>query len=106
MRVLPDECIPLQLVAELPRHDVRTIRGMRWRGKKNGELLQLAASKFDVFATIDRGMAYQQRIADLRLGVITLLAPSNEIETLRPLMPRLRQAVLKVKPGQVIRVEA
>jgi hypothetical protein len=79
---------------------------MRWRGKKNGELLQLAASSFDVFVTIDRGLAYQQRIADMRLGVITLMAPSNEIEALRPLMPRLRHAVLKVKPGQVIRVEA
>jgi predicted nuclease of predicted toxin-antitoxin system len=106
MRVLLDECIPLQVVAELPRHNVRTIRGMRWRGKKNGELLQLASSKFDVFVTIDRGLAYQQRIAHLPLGVVTLIAPSNEIGSLRPLMPRLRHAVLKVKPGQTIRVEA
>jgi len=85
MRVLLDECI---------------------RGKKNGELLQLAASGFNVFVTIDKGLEFQQRIAHLRLGVVTLVAPSNEFEVLRPLMPRLRHAVMKVKPGQVIRVEA
>jgi hypothetical protein len=100
VRVLLDECIPLQVVAELPKHDVRTIRDMRWRGKKNGELLQLASSKFDVFVTIDRGLAYQQRIAHLRLGVFTRAAPSNEMEVLRPLMSRLRHAVLKVPLGK------
>jgi predicted nuclease of predicted toxin-antitoxin system len=105
MRVLLDECIPVRVAAELPKHDVRTIRAMGWRGKKNGELLRLAACEFDVFVTLDRGLAYQQRIAHLRLGVITLVAPSNEIEAVLPLIPALRHAVLKVKPGQVIRVE-
>src|SRR5258708_34040066 len=106
MRVLLDECIPVRVVAELPKHDVRTIRGMGWRGKKNGELLQLAASKFDVFVTIDKGLEYQQRIAHLRLGVVNLVAPSNEIDALPPLMPRLPQAVVKGKPGHVILGEA
>jgi predicted nuclease of predicted toxin-antitoxin system len=106
MRVLLDECIPVRVARELLKHDVRTIRGMGWRGKKNGELLQLAAPKFNVFVTIDRGLEYQQRIAHLRLGVVTLVAPTNEIEALLPLMPRLRHAVMKIKPEQVIRVEA
>jgi hypothetical protein len=78
---------------------------MRWRGKKNGELLKLAAETFDVFVTMDGALAQQQRISDLRLGIIALVARSNEIETLRPLMPALRRAVLKVKPGQVIRLK-
>src|SRR5258708_2793166 len=105
MRVLLDECISVRVAAELPKHDVQTIRGMGWRGKKNGELLQLAASKFNVFVTIDKGLEYQQRIAHLRLGVVTPVAPSNDMDVLRPLMPRLRHAVMKVKRGQVIRVE-
>jgi predicted nuclease of predicted toxin-antitoxin system len=90
MRVLPDEGIPVRLAAELPKHDVQTIRGMGWRGKKNGELLQLAASKFNVFVTIDKGLEYQQRTAHLRLGIVTLVAPSNDIDVLRPLMPGFR----------------
>jgi predicted nuclease of predicted toxin-antitoxin system len=57
-RVLLDECIPLQVVADLPKHDERTIRGMRWRGKKNGELPHLASSNSGVFVTIDRSLAW------------------------------------------------
>jgi predicted nuclease of predicted toxin-antitoxin system len=105
MRVLLDECIPVRIADELPMHDVQTIRGMGWRGKKNGELLRLAASKFNVFVTIDKGLEFQQRIAHLPLGVVTLVSPSNDIDALRPLVPALRHAVMKVKPGQVIRVE-
>jgi len=104
VRVLLDECIPVQLVSALPAHYVRTIRGMAWRGKKNGELLELAAAHFDVFVTIDGGLKYQQRIIHRRLGVVTLIASSNEIAALQPLMRGLRHAVMKVKPGQVLRV--
>jgi hypothetical protein len=102
--VLLDECIPVQVAAELPKHHVRTIRGMAWRGKRDGELLRLAADNFDVFVTIDAGLVYEQRIAHRRLGVVSLVASSNEIEAIRPLMSGLRHAVMKVKPGQVIRV--
>ena len=105
IRVLLDECIPVEVVAELPNHHVRTIRGMRWRGRKNGELLQLAAANFNVFVTIDQGLVFQQQIAKLKLGVVTLDALSNDMKELQPLMPALRHAVMKVKPGQVIRLE-
>jgi predicted nuclease of predicted toxin-antitoxin system len=71
IRVLLDECIPVEVADELPKHDVQTIRGMRWRGKKNGEPLQLAAANFNVFVTIDQGLVFQQRIATLKLGVVT-----------------------------------
>lgn len=103
IRVLLDECIPVQVISEL-RGEVRTVRGMRWRGKKNGELLDLADAHFEVFITMDGALTEQQRISGRRLGVVSLVAPSNEIESLRPLIVKLRHAVLKVKPGQVIRL--
>jgi hypothetical protein len=43
MRVLLDECLPRKLKNDLAGHDVRTVPDMGWAGKKNGELLQLAA---------------------------------------------------------------
>jgi hypothetical protein len=43
MRVLLDECLPRKLKNDLSGHDVRTVPEMGWAGKKNGELLQLAA---------------------------------------------------------------
>ena len=106
MRVLLDECVPLQVKSELFDHEVRTVGGMGWAGKKNGELLSLAATRFDVFVTVDRSLTRQQNVPALRLGVVTLVAHSNKIEALWPLIPRLRQAIRKVKPGQVIRVTA
>ena len=44
MRILLDECVPRKLRQELPGHDVRTVPGMGWAGKRNGELLALMAA--------------------------------------------------------------
>lgn len=106
MRVLLDECVPYQVRSSLVGHDVRTVGRMGWEGKKNGDLLRLAATRFDVFVTVDRSLAFQQDLGRLSIGVVILVARSNEIETLRPLIPQLRQALRKVKPGQVIRISA
>ena len=104
MRILLDECLPRRLKDELPEHDVRTVPEAGWQGLKNGELLALAAGHFDVFVTIDAGIAYQQNMATIALGVIALKARSNRIQDLRPLMPRLREALVTVGPGRWERV--
>ena len=48
MRVLLDECFPRALRAELPGHEVTTVSEAGWPGVKNGALLQLAATRFEV----------------------------------------------------------
>lgn len=90
MRILLDECLPQRLRDELPGHDVCTVYEAGWKGRKNGELLALAAGQFDVFLTIDAGIEYQQNLEQLTVGVIALRARSNRVEHLRPLMPRVR----------------
>ena len=50
MRVLLDEGVPRGLRAELPGHEVKTVAEAGWAGAKNGTLLQLAATQFDVLA--------------------------------------------------------
>jgi hypothetical protein len=42
----------------------------------------------------------------LRLGVIALSAPSNRLETLRPLMADVRAILPTIKAGQRMRVTA
>ena len=59
---------------------------MGWAGMKNGALLQLAAESFNVLLTTDRNLAFQQNMATLRLSIIVLRAPSNDISVLRPLI--------------------
>lgn len=75
---------------------------MGWAGKKNGELLRLANEQFDVFVTVDRRMPAQQNLQDLRLSVAVLLARSNDIADLRPIMPKLRSALDTVRAGQLL----
>jgi hypothetical protein len=53
-----------------PTHGVRSVVQEGWRGKKNGELLRLAAEHFDVFVTTDQNLPFQQTISKLPLGVI------------------------------------
>ena len=106
MRVLLDECVPDQVISSLTGHEVRTVGRMGWAGKKNGELLRLATTRFDVFVTVDQNLTYQQDIRRRGIAVIVLVAYSNGIDALRPLIPRLKQVLRKVKAGQVIRVGA
>jgi hypothetical protein len=106
MRVLLDECLPRKLKNDLPRHDARTVPEMGWAGKKNGELLQLATQQFDVFLTINRNLDYQQNITLVRIGIIALVARSNRLNDLQPLMPKVLAILPRVQPGQIISVEA
>ena len=56
MRVLLDECVPRQLRRELTGFEVHTVQDMGWAGVKNGALLELAATQFDVLLTVDRDL--------------------------------------------------
>ena len=78
---------------------------MGWAGMTNGALLQLAAESFDVLLTTDRNLAFQQNMATPRLSIILLRALSNDISVLRPLIPSVLEALLRIKVGEVVQVE-
>ena len=103
--MLLDECVPRRLRRELPGHDVRTVTGMGWSGIKNGPLLHLAAQEFDVFLTVDQGVEYQQNLAGLDLAIIVMVAPTNDVEDLRLLMPRVRETLSSVSPGILVKIK-
>jgi hypothetical protein len=42
---------------------------MGWASKRNGELLALAVSHFDMFLTADRNLSYQQDVSTFDIGV-------------------------------------
>ncbi len=104
MRVLLDECLPRRLKADLPDHEVRTAQEEGWSGMKNGALLQAASGRFDVFLTVDRNIPFQQNLRGLTIGILAMVAPSNRLADLHPLMAQVRQALPKVRAGQVLRV--
>ena len=104
MRILLDECIDRRLAREIEGHEFVTVPQAGWAGIKNGELLTRAQAQFDVFVTVDRNLAFQQNVPQYTIAVIVLQAPTNRLKDLRPLLPKLLQALPTALKGQVSRI--
>jgi hypothetical protein len=74
---------------------------MGWASKKNGQLLSLAQVDFDIFLTSDRNLSHQQNLSTFDIAVVVLVAPSNRIDDLRPLVPRVLEVLPTAKRGAV-----
>jgi hypothetical protein len=79
---------------------------MGWASKSNGELLALAAGEFDVFLTVDRNLSYQQDVSAVDIAVLVLVARSNALDVLRPLVPLVLDALANPKRGAVTLIRA
>jgi hypothetical protein len=104
VRILLDESLPRTLARLLPEHEVRTVAAMGWTGIRNSELLQLAAGEFDAFLTADQNLEHQQNLSALPIAIVVLVAPTNRIEYLRPLIPALLRTLQTLAPRQLVRV--
>ena len=105
VRVLLDECVPRQLRRTRRGFDVRTTQEMGWAGVKNGALISLAETNFDVILTVDRAFASPSQGTD-RLGIVILEAGTTDPVLLLPHMPAVIAALQRVGPGEVLRVAA
>ena len=92
MKVLLDECVPRKLKREIANHEVVTVTEQGWSGIENGELLNLAATEFDIFLTVDQNLSFQQNLKNFNIGIILMVAKNNRLKTLLPLMPAVRAA--------------
>jgi len=106
MRLLLDESVPRRLRQALPAHTVKTVVEMGWGGMKNGALLALAAAEFDAFITVDQNLPFQQNPVTLPIAVIVLVAFSNELQVLLPLVPRLEAALVVLQPRSFVQIRA
>lgn len=75
---------------------------MGWGDLDDGPLLTAMEGSFDAFVTADRNLPYQQNLKDRRFAVFVLKAHSNRLTDLARLVPRLRAALKRTAPGQVI----
>lgn len=105
MKLLIDECLPRALKRLFGDHACRTVQEMGWAGKKNGLLLSLAETEFDVLITMDQGFEHQQNLMDRRIALLLLVAASNQLEDLAPLIESALTALHGIQPGSVVRVE-
>ena len=66
--------------------------------------MRLANGQFDALLTVDQGIEYQQNLSGLSISVVVMMAPSNDVDDLRPLRPGVEEALAKLRPGEIIRV--
>jgi len=104
VRVLLDEQLPLDLAAALQGHSVDTVAGRGWAGITNGELLRRMEGEYDALLTMDRGIEFQQNLIAVAVAILLVLAPSNRMVHLHPLVPAILDALPVLKPGQLHRV--
>ena len=104
MRVLLDECRPRGLKRAIIGHEVSTVPKMGWAGFLDRDVLETAATHFDAFITVDRVVSGQPASTPPALAVIVLVAQSNRLSDLMGLIPKIRDALETIQPGQVIRI--
>ena len=105
MLLLLDGCVPRPLRRDLVGHDVRHVVDMGWSSKRNGELLRLmVAEHFEALLTVDQNLEFQQNLRALGIGVVLVLAKTNRVKELRPLVPQILAALNRVMAGELIRV--
>lgn len=83
---------------------VKTVQDMGWAGIKNGALLRLADAKFDALLTVDQGIEYQHNFSGLKISILVMMAASNDVDDLRPLLPGVEAALASLRTGEIMRV--
>ncbi len=105
MKLLLDECVVHDLKKDLPGHEVATVIEAGFGGLENGALLRAASDAYDAFITVDRNLPFQQNIQSPKLAVIILSAGGITYADLKPLAPRILQALSTLKPGEFIYIK-
>ncbi len=98
MRILLDESLPGDLKGLLGDHEAQTVALAGWSGVKNGKLLSLAATAYDVFLTADRNIEFQQNLSTLPVSIMVMVLMNNRIETIVKLLPEVLAALEHIEP--------
>jgi hypothetical protein len=101
MRLLLDANVPQKFRHHIVGHTVTSARFAGLQNLQNGALLVAMSGKFDVLITCDQSLPYQQSVMGRPLAVIVLLAPSNRIEDLLPLLGQPSRTIATVQHGKV-----
>ena len=73
MKILLDECLPLDFRHHLPDHEVHTAEWAGFKSLKNGRLLQEAeGAGYSVFLTTDQGIPHQQNLLGRSIAVLVI----------------------------------
>jgi hypothetical protein len=105
MRILLDECVPVQVARTFSGHEVHSATDPRWRGASNGELLRLAEETgFDLIVVADKNMRHQQNLSGRCVAILELW--TNHRPTLERHLHYITAATKRTAPGQYLELTA
>ena len=105
MKLLLDECTPKRLRVDFPGYEVLTVEQAGLKGLKNGTLIRHASSQFDVLITVDQNLPFQQNLSAFSIAILILVGRTNRYADLKGLAPKALEALVTIKPGDVVRVK-
>ncbi len=103
MNVPLDECVPWPMHRLLSGQACTTAQKRGWGGIKNGDLLRLAESEFDLFITSEQNICYQQNLADRRIAIVELSC--NDLRRILAAAGEIKAAVADIKAGDFRHLE-
>jgi predicted nuclease of predicted toxin-antitoxin system len=100
MKVLLDECLPVDLRRGFTGHEVHTAEWAGFKGMQNGELLAAAEmAGYQLLVTTDQGFPSQQKLAGRAIAIVVVRAPTNKIADLTPLIGAIEQVLARAQAG-------
>ena len=87
----------------LAGHECMTAQQRGWGGIKNGDLLCLAESEFELFITADQNIRYQQSLAGRRIPILEL--STNKLRRLSAAATLIQSAIATIRQGEFCRLE-
>jgi predicted nuclease of predicted toxin-antitoxin system len=107
MRVLLDECVPAKFAGYLAGHDRMTVPSAGLSGARNGELLSTAEQRgFEVFVTVDQGIAYQQNLSGRSIAILVLRSKTSRLGDLAPLASECLLRMANIRPGELVVIKS
>ncbi len=104
MRLLLDENIPVRLAGSLADLQLNHVRDLGWLGISDRELAIGAAGVYDVIVTLDQTFPAELTGLTGYPAIIVLSPRSHRLIHVAELLPRLREALTTIAPGEVVRI--
>ena len=102
MKILLDECLPVDFRRHLAGHEVHTAEWAGFKSLKNGRLLREAEDAgYEVSLTTDQGIPYQQNPAGRKISVLVIRSRTNQIEDLLTVVAAIQIRLANIQPGQI-----
>jgi predicted nuclease of predicted toxin-antitoxin system len=105
LKLLLDECLPVDFRHSFAGHNAHTVEWAGLKGKKNGELLKAAEEAgYEALLTVDQGISRPQRFGKRKLSIVLLVSRNEPIGRPRFIGRGVAEALRNLQAGQIVTV--